>query len=69
MPLGVSVGVRAIVLDEDDALVTAQILSSNTQELSMASSKGLCIRFGIEEVRQIGRVARGVIGMRLRAGR
>ncbi|CRF51629.1 DNA gyrase subunit A [Helicobacter heilmannii] len=61
-------GVRAIVLDEDDALVTAQILSSNTQELFMASSKGLCIRFGIEEVRQIGRVARGVIGMRLRAG-
>ncbi|WP_104690669.1 DNA gyrase subunit A [Helicobacter heilmannii] len=61
-------GVRAIVLDEDDALVTAQILSSNTQELFMASSKGLCIRFGIEGVREIGRVARGVIGMRLRAG-
>ncbi|WP_104706137.1 DNA gyrase subunit A [Helicobacter bizzozeronii] len=61
-------GVRAIVLDEDDALVTAQILNSNTQELFMASSKGMCIRFGIEGVREIGRVARGVIGMRLRAG-
>ncbi|BCZ18125.1 DNA gyrase subunit A GyrA [Helicobacter sp. NHP19-003] len=61
-------GVRAIVLDEDDALVTAQILNSNTQELFMASSKGFCIRFGVEGVREIGRVARGVIGMRLRAG-
>ncbi|CCF80620.1 DNA gyrase subunit A [Helicobacter bizzozeronii CCUG 35545] len=61
-------GVRAIVLDEDDALVTAQILNSGTQELFMASSKGMCIRFGIEGVREIGRVARGVIGMRLREG-
>ncbi|WP_104741445.1 DNA gyrase subunit A [Helicobacter ailurogastricus] len=61
-------GVRAIVLDEDDALVTAQILSSGTQELFMASSQGMCIRFSIEGVREIGRVARGVIGMRLRAG-
>ncbi|GMB95532.1 DNA gyrase subunit A [Helicobacter sp. NHP22-001] len=61
-------GVRAIVLDEDDALVTAQILHSGTQELFMASSKGYCIRFGVEGVREMGRITRGVIGMRLRSG-
>ncbi|WP_104749234.1 DNA gyrase subunit A [Helicobacter cynogastricus] len=61
-------GVRAIILDEDDALVTAKIIDSSIQELFMASSKGMCIRFNLESVREMGRVARGVIGMRLREG-
>ncbi|WP_104637460.1 DNA gyrase subunit A [Helicobacter felis] len=61
-------GVRAIVLEEDDALVTAKIIDSSVQELFMASSKGMCIRFSVESVREMGRVARGVRGMRLREG-
>ncbi|GAD17945.1 DNA gyrase subunit A [Helicobacter fennelliae] len=62
-----SVGVRAINLDEDDELVTANIITQDIKELFIATFKGMCIRFGIDEVREIGRVSRGVTGIRFKA--
>lgn len=62
-----SVGVRAINLDEDDELVTAKIITSDIKELFIATYEGMCIRFGIDDVREIGRVARGVTGIRFKA--
>lgn len=62
-----SVGVRAINLDENDELVTASIVTGDVKELFIATYQGMCIRFGIDDVREIGRVARGVTGIRFKA--
>ncbi|WP_104697801.1 MULTISPECIES: DNA topoisomerase (ATP-hydrolyzing) subunit A [unclassified Helicobacter] len=61
-----SVGVRAINLDEDDELVTASIITSEVRELFIATYQGMCIRFDVNDVREIGRVARGVTGIRFK---
>ncbi|ANV97708.1 DNA gyrase subunit A [Helicobacter enhydrae] len=63
-----SVGVRAINLDENDELVTAKIITPNVKELFIATYEGMCIRFGVDDVREIGRVARGVTGIRFKSG-
>ncbi len=60
-----SVGVRAITLDENDELVTAKVLLEDTKYLFIVTKKGMCIRFNVEDVREIGRTARGVTGIRL----
>ena len=62
-----SVGIRAINLDEDDELVSANIVTPSVRELFIATYQGMCIRFGIDEVREIGRVSRGVTGIRFKA--
>lgn len=62
-----SVGVRAINLDEDDELVTAKIVDSEVRQLFIATYQGMCIRFDIEDVREIGRVSRGVTGIKFKA--
>lgn len=62
-----SVGVRAINLDENDELVTAHIVDSAVKELFIATFQGMCIRFGIDELREIGRVSRGVTGIKFKA--
>jgi len=59
-------GVRAINLDEDDSIVTAQIVMPNTKWLFITTKKGQCIRFKVENIREIGRVARGVTGIRFK---
>ena len=59
-------GVRAINLDEDDALVEAQIVKPDTKWLFIATKKGLCIRFKVEDAREIGRVARGVTAIKFK---
>lgn len=89
-----SVGVRAITLDENDELVTAQIvinplkISPNAEELPtgqvsldnsengevisgdknilVVTKKGMCIRFNIDDAREIGRTARGVTAIRFK---
>ena len=61
-----SVGVRAINLDENDELVSANIVDSSVKELFIATHKGMCIRFSINDIREIGRVARGVTGIRFK---
>lgn len=61
-----SVGVRAINLDENDEVVTASIVNSAVNELFIATQKGMCIKFPINDVREIGRSARGVTGIRFK---
>ncbi|BAW71961.1 DNA topoisomerase (ATP-hydrolyzing) subunit A [Helicobacter pylori] len=58
-------GIRAIVLDEGDELVSAKIVDKNAKHLLIASYFGIFIKFPLEDVREIGRSARGVRGIRL----
>ncbi|GAA8996845.1 DNA topoisomerase (ATP-hydrolyzing) subunit A [Helicobacter pylori] len=58
-------GIRAIVLDEGDELVSAKIVDKNAKHLLIASYLGIFIKFSLEDVREIGRTTRGVIGIRL----
>jgi len=61
-----SSGVRAINLDEDDAIVEAKIVFPETKWLFVATKKGLCIRFKVEDAREIGRVSRGVTAIKFK---
>jgi DNA gyrase subunit A len=58
------VGVNAINIDEGDELIDAQI-TSGQDEIILASHDGMAIRFHEQDVREMGRVARGVRGIRL----
>ncbi|GAA8807702.1 DNA topoisomerase (ATP-hydrolyzing) subunit A [Helicobacter pylori] len=58
-------GIRAIVLDEGDELVSAKVVDNNAKHLLIASYLGLFIKFPLEDVREIGRSARGVRGIKL----
>ncbi|MFP5989242.1 DNA topoisomerase (ATP-hydrolyzing) subunit A [Helicobacter pylori] len=58
-------GIRAIVLDKDDELVSAKIVDKNAKHLLIASHLGIFIKFPLEDVREIGRTTRGVKGIRL----
>ncbi|GAA7272494.1 DNA topoisomerase (ATP-hydrolyzing) subunit A [Helicobacter pylori] len=60
-----SCGVRAIVLDEGDELVSAKVVDKNAKHLLIASHLGIFIKFPLEDVREIGRNTRGVMGIRL----
>ncbi|GAA8553159.1 DNA topoisomerase (ATP-hydrolyzing) subunit A [Helicobacter pylori] len=60
-----SCGVRAIVLDEGDELVSAKVVDKNAKHLLIASHLGIFIKFPLEDVREMGRNARGVIGIKL----
>ena len=59
-------GVRAINLDEDDEIITAKISDQDTKWFFIATKKGQCIRFKVEDVREIGRVGRGVTGIKFK---
>ncbi len=58
-------GIRAIVLDEGDELVSAKVVDKNAKHLLIASHLGIFIKFPLEDVREIGRNARGVRGIKL----
>ncbi|MGN8479969.1 DNA topoisomerase (ATP-hydrolyzing) subunit A [Helicobacter pylori] len=58
-------GIRAIVLDESDELVSAKVVDNNAKHLLIASHLGIFIKFPLEDVREIGRTTRGVIGIKL----
>ncbi len=58
-------GIRAIVLDEGDELVSTKIVDKNAKHLLIASYFGIFIKFPLEDVREIGRTTRGVIGIKL----
>ena len=60
-------GIRAINLDENDELISTR-LSDGKQTIMIASANGQACRFNEEEVRPMGRVTRGVIGIRLNKG-
>jgi len=59
-------GVKAINLNEDDEVVESKIVLPNTKWLFVATKKGLCIRFKVEDAREIGRVARGVTAIKFK---
>ncbi|STQ87093.1 DNA gyrase subunit A [Helicobacter muridarum] len=59
-------GIRAINLDSDDSLISASIIDSSVKELFIATKEGQCIRFPADSIREIGRVGRGVIGIKFK---
>ncbi|RXJ55323.1 DNA gyrase subunit A [Candidatus Marinarcus aquaticus] len=59
-------GVRAIVLDDADEIVTAKITNPESQYLMIFTSLGQCIRFDIEKTREQGRSTRGVRGIKFK---
>ena len=59
-------GVRAINLDDDDEIVTAKIVMPETKWLFVVTKKGQCIRFKVEDAREIGRVSRGVTAIKFK---
>ncbi len=61
-----STGVRAIVLDDDDTLVTAHITTVETKWLFMVTKKAQCVKFEIEKTREQGRSTRGVTGIKFK---
>ncbi len=63
-----STGIRAIVLDPDDELISACITDGN-RDLFLMSTAGKSIRVNEQEFRPLGRVSRGVRGMNLDGGR
>jgi DNA gyrase subunit A len=61
------VGVNAINIEEDDRLIDVQITTGD-DEVILATRSGMAIRFHESDVREMGRVATGVRGIRLRDG-
>lgn len=59
-----STGIKAIVLTEDDELISVRITDGN-QHLFLMSRGGKCIRIDETECRPLGRVSQGVRGMNL----
>jgi DNA gyrase subunit A len=57
-------GIIAADVREDDQLIEAQI-TEGENEIILGTSLGKAIKFYEEEVREMGRTARGVIGVRL----
>ena len=60
-------GIRAIGLEEDDALVSV-LITDGDDHIVMATANGSAIRFHENEVRPMGREAFGVRGIKLREG-
>jgi DNA gyrase subunit A len=56
-------GIMACTLDEGDILIGAA-LTSGTDDVILATRDGMAIRFDEDQVRAMGRVARGVTGIR-----
>jgi len=62
-----STGIRAAKLEDGDELVDVEV-TDGTKDLVIATEAGMTIRFDEDEVRQMGRSARGVRGIDLREG-
>jgi DNA gyrase subunit A len=62
-----SVGLRAVDLVEDDYLVGTAIIDDNS-DVMLLSSEGKAVRFASTDARSMGRVSKGVRGMRLPEG-
>jgi DNA gyrase subunit A len=59
-------GVRAIVLDDNDEIVTASIANEDSTYLMIFSAFGQVIRFDMEKTRNQGRTTRGVRGIKFK---
>ncbi len=59
-------GVRAINLDDDDALITAKIANQEIKYLFIVTKLAQCIKFEIGKTREQGRSTRGVRGIKFK---
>ena len=57
-------GLQAITLKEDDELIDVR-LTDGEDNVVLVTRKGMCITFDEKDVRSVGRVSQGVIGIRL----
>ena len=62
-----STGIIATKLDDEDALADVEV-TDGSRDLILASRDGMAIRFAEDEVRSMGRSARGVRGIDLEGG-
>ena len=60
-------GIIALTLDDDDKLIGVEITDGN-RGILLGTRMGIVIRFAEENVRSIGRTARGVRGIKLEGG-
>lgn len=60
-----SSGIRAITLGEEDRMLSVQ-MTDGSQQVFIATAQGLSLRFPEEQIRSMGREARGVIGIRMK---
>ncbi|MCK8816607.1 DNA gyrase subunit A [Natroniella sulfidigena] len=60
-------GLIALTLIENDELIDVK-LANDEQEIMLATKQGLAIRFSEQDVRSVGRTARGVKGISLEQG-
>ncbi len=60
-------GINAINIDDDDELLSV-FETDGTKQIFIATHDGMAIRFDESDARPLGRVARGVRGIRLRKG-
>lgn len=60
-------GLRAVVINDDDDLLSVQ-LTDGTNQVFMGTHRGMGIRFSEGDVRPMGRVSAGVRGINLREG-
>lgn len=61
-------GIKGIKLEDGNSIVGVFVATSEGQQCMMMASDGKAIRFPMTDLRNIGRVSQGVIGMRLDAG-
>jgi DNA gyrase subunit A len=61
-------GLRALNLREGDSLIQVRMVTSDDEEILMATEKGKAIRFKVSDVRPMGRTATGVKGIKLAKG-
>ena len=60
-------GLQSITLKDDDELISVR-LTDGQDNVLLVTKEGLCITFDEKDVRPMGRVSQGVIGMRLNEG-
>ncbi|MFN7974096.1 MAG: DNA gyrase subunit A [Acidobacteriota bacterium] len=60
-------GIIALTIDEGDELLDVKLTDGN-KDLFLATAQGMAIRFHEKDVREMGRLARGVKGIELREG-
>lgn len=61
-----STGLKAIALDDGDAIVS--VLFTNSDRLGILTNDGNCLIIDTQDVRPIGRIAKGVRGIKLNDG-
>lgn len=60
-------GISAIVIDDGDELINVK-LTDGTNDVVLSTYMGMCIRFSEDDVRGMGRISRGVRGIKLSDG-